>query len=112
VPLSVESMSPVGAFIIICHVFAFAVDTFEGMRAEFILFSFQSKGICFEVCFTAPCHISVMFNLVRPTTFLTLRTMDFAQECRVTPFLAVVALRDARVHVSASYSDYVSVKVE
>jgi len=34
-----------GAFVIICYVFAFAVDTFEGVGAWFILSSFKLRGV-------------------------------------------------------------------
>ena len=36
----IESVFPKGALIVICHVFAFAVDVFEGVRAWFALSSF------------------------------------------------------------------------
>jgi len=36
----IESVFPKGALVVICHVFAFAVDTFEVMRAWFTLGSF------------------------------------------------------------------------
>jgi len=33
-------MFPKGAFVVVCHVFAFAVDTFEGVRAWLTLSGF------------------------------------------------------------------------
>jgi len=34
VPVSVESISPEGTLVVIGHVFAFAIDAFEGVRAR------------------------------------------------------------------------------
>jgi len=36
----IEFMLPKGAFVVVCHVFAFAVEAFEVMRAWFALSSF------------------------------------------------------------------------
>jgi len=44
-PIPVESVSPEGTFVVISHVFAFAIDAFEGMRARQTLGSFKSGGI-------------------------------------------------------------------
>jgi len=40
VPLAIESVFLKEALVVICHVFAFAVDVFEGVRAWFALSSF------------------------------------------------------------------------
>jgi len=45
VPISVESVSPEGAFVVINHVFTFAIDAFEGMRTGHALGSFESRGV-------------------------------------------------------------------
>jgi len=44
-PISVESVSPEGAFVVVSHVFAFAIDTFEGIRTRQALCSFKSMGV-------------------------------------------------------------------
>jgi len=36
----IESVFPEGVLVVICHVFAFAVDTFEVVKAWFTLSSF------------------------------------------------------------------------
>ena len=79
-PLSVESVPPVWGFVIISHMFAFAVDTFKSIRTWFALFSFQSRRICFEVSLATRCYVSVVFDFVGPTTFLTFQAMSFAQK--------------------------------
>jgi len=45
VPISVESVSPAGAFEVISHVFTFVIDAFEGMRTGHALGSFESEGV-------------------------------------------------------------------
>jgi len=40
VPFVIESVLPKGAFVVICHMFAFAVDAFEIVRAWFTLSGF------------------------------------------------------------------------
>jgi len=42
-------------FGIVSGVFALAVNTFERVGAQFTCFCFESGGVCFEVCFAAPC---------------------------------------------------------
>ena len=67
----IESVSLVRAFVIVSHMLAFAVDTFESMRVWFTLFGFQLRRIHFEVSLVTPCYVSVVFDLVGPTAFLT-----------------------------------------
>jgi len=44
VPISVESVSPEGTFVVVSHVFTFAIDAFEGMRTRHALGSFELGG--------------------------------------------------------------------
>jgi len=44
-PVPIESISPEGAFVVIGHVFAFAVDAFEGVRTRQALCSFESRRV-------------------------------------------------------------------
>ena len=111
-PLSIESVLPIWAFVIVGHVIAFAIDTFKGVRTQFTLFGFKTRGVQFEVGFAAPGHVSMMFDLMRTAIFLTLGTMSFAQKSCMTPFPAVMALRHSWIHVSASNSGYKSTVVE
>jgi len=43
-PIPVESVSPEEAFVVVSHVFAFAIDVFEGMRTRQALCSFKLEG--------------------------------------------------------------------
>jgi len=44
-PVSIESVSLEGAFVVISHVVAFAIDTFEEVRAWQVLGSFKLGGV-------------------------------------------------------------------
>jgi len=70
-PFVIESMFPKRAFVIVSHMFAFAVDAFEGMVAWFSLSSFEPGGIELGVGLTASHHISMMLQLVRSIALLT-----------------------------------------
>ena len=80
----------------------FAVYTFEGVRTQFTLFGFEMWRVQFEVGFVAPGHISVMFNLVGASTFLTLGAVRFAREGYMIPFPAIVTLRHSWIYISTS----------
>jgi len=44
-PIPVESVFPEGAFVVVSHVFAFAIDAFERMRARQALGNFKLGGV-------------------------------------------------------------------
>jgi len=45
VPISVESVSPEEALVVVGHVFAFAIDAFERIRTWHALGGFKSGGV-------------------------------------------------------------------
>jgi len=97
-------MFPERTLIIVSWVITFAVYAFECVRTQFPLFGLESGRIYFEVSLVAPCHVSVIFNLVWAATFLTLGPMSFACEGGMTPFPIVVVLRYSWVHICTSDS--------
>jgi len=44
-PVPIELISPEGAFVVVSHVFAFAIDAFKGIRTRQALCSFKSGGV-------------------------------------------------------------------
>jgi len=86
-------MLPIWALVVVSHAIAFAIYTFEDVRAQFPLLGFELWWVYLEVGFAAPSHVSMMLDLVRTATFLTFGAMSFACEGCMTPFPAVVALR-------------------
>jgi len=111
-PLVVEPVLPKWILITISLVFAFAVDAFEQMRAWFTFCSFEPWRIDFEIGFATLCHVSMMFKFVGAITSLASCSMCSVDKGGVSPLLAVLALRNTRIHVSASDSGNVVTYVE
>jgi len=111
-PFLVKSVPPERALVIICHVIAFAVCTFEFMRAWFACLCFKPWGVNFVIYLTTPSHIFVVFKFMRTIALLTFRSVYFARESQVTPFPAIVVLRNTWIHVSHFNSSYMSAEIE
>jgi len=82
---------------------AFAVKTFERIRARFILLSFWSRGIYFVVSFAASSKMTMTNSLVRPIAFNTFNPLGTTYPGHVTPFPAILALQDSWVHICSPY---------
>ena len=111
-PFSIKPMFPVRTLGTVGEVVIFAVDTLECMWTGFVLLGFWYRWICVRVLLTAPCHLSVVFELVRSAALLASSAMYSACICGMTPFPAVFTLWYSRVHVSASEDGYVTPKIE
>jgi len=48
----------------VCLVGAFVVDTVKGVRARFILFGFEIRGVSLEISLTVPGEVVVVFSLM------------------------------------------------
>jgi len=44
------------------------IQTFEDVEAQFALFGFETKGICFHIGFTTPAKLTVVFQFMRAIT--------------------------------------------
>jgi len=77
----------------------FAIDTFEAVRVWFSFGSFKSRRISLEICFATSYYVSIVFNFVQSVAFLVFGSIDMICKCRMSPLLAIFALRDSRVHV-------------
>ena len=85
------------------------IEILETMRARIAFLSFKSRRINFVISFATPCKIVVIISEMQTITFCTFRTLDVTNPSQILPFLAVFALRNTRIHISASYhSDNVS----
>jgi len=56
VPFAIKSMFPKGAFVVVCYIFTFAVDIFEGVGAWFTLSSFEPGGIELGISLIGPLY--------------------------------------------------------
>ena len=68
-------MFPERAEIRIYLVISFAVNAFESVRIQFLLFHFKSKQVDFEVCLATPCEVSVIFTFVWSIIFNVFQTL-------------------------------------
>jgi len=109
VPFPVEAMPPKWTVIGVGLVISFAVGALEGVRAWFALLGFKSGRINFSISFATPTEFSMMFRFVRPVTFDAFGSLDSTRECGMSPFPAIFALGDSRIHVrSSNHSDMVA----
>ena len=56
------------------------------------------RKISLETYFATLYYVPIVFNLIRSVAFLAFRFMNIICECRISPFPAIFALRDARVY--------------
>jgi len=69
--------------------------------AWFTLLGFQSWQVDLGVCFATPTEFSMVIGFVRTIAFDAFSTLDSTRKCCVSPFPAVFALRNARVHIGS-----------
>jgi len=70
VPFVVKAIFPERAFVVVDHIVAFVVDTFEGIEVQFVLFGFESRRVNFIVSFAALSYILMIFEFVETVAFL------------------------------------------
>jgi len=95
------------AFVVVCLVFSFVVDILEQIKAWFAFLDFKLSRISFVISLAVPCYVSMVFELVRTTTFLAFGTMCIACESGIFSFLTILTLEDTRVHVGTMNSSNV-----
>lgn len=101
-PLTIELMSPEWTMNRVSLVISFTIGVLEQMRARFALLGFKSRRIDFVVSFAAPTELSIVFRLVRAVAFNASCSLNPVQQGGVTLFPAILAKRNARIHVCAS----------
>jgi len=69
--------------------------------AWFILLGFQSWWVDLGICLATPTEFSMVIRFVRTVAFDAFGTLDSTQKCCMSPFPAVFALRNTRVHVGS-----------
>jgi len=77
------------------------VGALEGMRIWFAFFCLEVRGISFLIHFATLPKLTMVFSLVRAIALDTLRALDTAEYSHMSPLPAILALRDARVHVGS-----------
>jgi len=77
------------------------VGALGGMQTWFAFFYLKVRGISFLIHFTIPSKLMMVFSLVRA---IALGALDTVGHSHMSPLPAILALRDARVHVGSSNS--------
>jgi len=80
------------------------VGALKGIQTWFAFFCFEAKGISFLICFATPPELTMVFSLVRAIVLDALGALDMAEHSHMFLSPAILALRDARVHVGSSNS--------
>jgi len=101
VPFVMEPMFPKQTQVGVCLVISTTVGALEGMQTWFAFFCLEVRGISFLIHFTTPPKLMMVFSLVRTITLDTLGALDMAEYSHMFPLPAILALRDARVHVGS-----------
>jgi len=81
----------------------FAIEALEHVRARITLLSFEPRRIQFGISFTTPSKLVMMFSHMRAIAFYAFGSLDMAYPCQMTPLPTILALKDTRIHVSASH---------
>jgi len=97
--VSVKSMLQERTDVAIHLMVIFTIDVFECVITWFFFQSFEFRRVSFKISFTAPCHISIVFQFVWSITFWTLRPIYVTDKCCVLPFLAIFALWNSGIYV-------------
>ena len=82
----------------------FIVYTLKIMRIRLTLFCFKPWRIGLQVFFTTPCLLLVVLRFVKSIVFDIPGSMCSACYSWVSSLPAVLALRDFKVHIDATYS--------
>jgi len=88
------------------------IGALERVRTWFALLSLESRSVRLLVYLAISCKLAVMFRFVKAIALDTFSFSKSAQECCISPLLAVLVLRDTWVHVGTSDSGDVVSYVE
>jgi len=80
----------------------FIIHILERVGTWFIFIFFQPGRVSLEICLTAPSYFSMVFEFVKAVTFLAFWPINVTHKYWVIPFLAILILWDAWVHVYIS----------
>jgi len=95
---------PVWTCVTVHLMILFVVYTLKVMGTELTLLCFKPWRISLQVFFAILCLLLVVLRFVRSIVFGASESICSACYSWVFPLLAVLALRDFKIHVSATYS--------
>ena len=81
---------------------SFIVDVFKRIQVELSFLGFKPRDISLEISLTILYYILMMFNFVRTIILDTFGTMYITYKSYISPFSAILVLRNTRIHIYAS----------
>jgi len=99
-----EHMFPKQTQVKVHLVISMTVGALEGMQTWFTFFCFKARRISFLIHFVIPPELMMVFSLVRAIALDVLEALDTAGHSCISLLPAILALRNARVHVGSSNS--------
>jgi len=69
---------------------------------QFVFFDLEARRIDLFICFATPCKLMVVLSLVRVIALDKFSSLDIVGQCCVSSLLAVLALRNTRIHFGSS----------
>jgi len=94
-----EPILPEQTKIRICLMVSMIVGALEGVKARFALLSLKLRRVSFFIHFATPPKLAMIFGFVRSVTLDTLGSLNTAEHSCMSPLLAILALRDTRIHI-------------
>ena len=112
IPLLVKIIPPERTDIEISLMVTLAINTFETIRIRFSLFSLKYWWIYFEIYFTSPSKMLIMFDFIRIIAFDILWFMSIIQDGGIFLFSTIFTLWNTQVYVcSINYSNITYIKI-
>ena len=99
IPLLVKIIPPERTDIEISLMVTLAINTFETIRIRFSLFSLKYWWIYFEIYFTSPSKMLIMFDFIRIIAFDILWFMSIIQDGGIFLFSTIFTLWNTQVYV-------------
>ena len=103
-PFIMEPMFPKQTQVGVHLVISMTVGALEGMWTWFTFFCLKARGISFLTHFAIPSKLTMVFSLMRAIALDALGALDTAGHSCMSPSLAILTLRDAKVYVGSSNS--------
>ena len=108
----VKLMSLEETLVKVCLIIALAIWVLERVGAQFSLLCFKPRRVSFGIHFTTPSEMIMMFRFMGTIALYTLRSLNSAWRCHMTPFLVVLTLRYFWVHICIYDDYYVAFNIE
>jgi len=112
VPFAIEPILLEQTEIGVCLMVSMTVRALEEVRARFAFLSLKSKGVSFSIHFATPPKLVMIFRFMRSVALDALGSLNMVGQSCVSPSPAILALRDARIHIDTPNGNNVLSNIE